>query len=118
MIPVSKYPQNLKDDYSTDIADISKKETDNLISKGYTDNKDLEDYVYNYTCYNLSLKGLTEAETLQEASNAAGAGTSEREQSDMWRVLLKNYKDQMDFIFPFLKQTTSNVRTTQAFQQI
>ena len=118
MIPISKYPQNLQDDYSSDIADISRKETDNLISKGYTDNKDLEDYVYNYTCYNLTLKALTEAETLQETASAAGASTTEREQSDMWRVLLKNYKDQIDLIFPFLTQTTSTTRTTQAFQQL
>lgn len=118
MIPVSKYPQNLKEKYPSDIADISRKETNNLISKGYTDNKDLEDYIYNYTCYNLSLKEMTEAETLQEATNAAGAGSSEREQSDMWRVRVNNYKSQMDRIFPTLIQTTSNVRTTPAFQQI
>jgi len=118
MTPVSKYPQNIQDKYPGEIADISKKETDNLLSQRYTDDKNLEDYVYNYTCYKLSLKGLTEAETLQETASAAGASTTEREQSDMWRVLLKNYKDEMNRVFPFLSQTTSNVRTTPAFQQL
>ena len=118
MIPVSKYPQNLQDEYSIEIADISRKETDNLISKGYTEDKDLEDYIYNYTCYNLSLKELTEAETLQETASGAGASSTEREQSDMWRLRVKNYKEEMDRLFPMLTQTTSNVRTTPAFQQI
>ena len=118
MIPASKYPQSLTDLYLADIVDISKKETDNLISKGYTDNKDLEDYVYNYTCYNVTLKALTESETNQETASAAGASSTEREQSDMWRLTLKNYKDEMDRLFSMLTQTTSNVRTTPAFQQL
>lgn len=118
MIPVSKYPQNLKDKYYSEIADISRKQTDNLISKGYTNNKDLEDYIYNYTCYALSLKELTEAETIQETASAAGASSTEREQSDMWRLRVKQYKDEMDRLFPMLTQTTSNIRTTPAFQQL
>ncbi len=118
MISVSKYPQSLLDPYRADIVDISKKETDNLISKGYVDNKDLEDYIYNYTCYNVTLKALTESETNQETASAAGASSTEREQSDMWRLTLKNYEKEMDRLFPRLEQSTSSTRTTSAFQQL
>ena len=118
MIPVSAYPQNLQTDYQSEISTQSRRETDNLIAQGYTEDKNFEDYVYNAVCYNLTLNALTEAETAQETGSAAGASVTEREQSDMWFRTLKGYKDERDRLFPMLSQTTSRAQSTPAFQQL
>ena len=118
MIPVSKYPQNLQDDYPSEISSQSRRETDKLIAQGYTEDENFEDYVYNVVCYNLTLKGLTEAQTAQETGSAAGASVTEREQSDMWWRTLDGYKKERDRLFPMLNQTTSNAQSTPSFQQL
>lgn len=118
MIPVDQYPQTLRDVFENELMVFAAQKRAELITDGYIENSDFDQYVFADTCHTFTLRALADTDKSIQKGQAFGADATFQEQAAMWKATLDKLDQARTYYLSRMKKSSSSTIQTEAWQQI